>query len=355
MSVFIIAEAGVNHNGDIDTALALIDAAAKAGADAVKFQTFKAGDVISVHAEKANYQKHTTNVDESQLDMVRKLELSYSTHHQLAAHCRDRGIAFLSTPFDLGSLDFLVTEMKLGILKISSGEITNAPLLLAAARSGCKVIMSTGMSTIDEVQDALGVLAFGYGPDSDTNPGTEAFAQAFKTSKRLPGKVALLHCTTEYPSPYEDANLRAMDTLREAFGLKVGLSDHTPGIAIPIAAVGLGASVVEKHFTLDRTMAGPDHAASLEQAELVAMVAAIRATEAALGDGVKRLMPSEAANREIARKSLVARVPIAAGEMFTDDNLTSKRPGTGLSPMMYWSLVGTRAQRAYKADEELDG
>ena len=299
MSVYVIAEAGVNHNGDIAKALALVDVAATAGADAVKFQTFKASSVISVHAEKAAYQKQTTDAAESQVDMVAKLELSHADHAQLADRCRERGIAFLSTPFDLDSLEFLVTDMGLTTLKIPSGEITNAPLLLAAARSGRDIILSTGMSTIDEVRDALGVLAFGYSGDAEAKPDAGAFTRALERADALQGKVTLLHCTTEYPTPYEDVNLRAMDSLREAFGLTVGLSDHTLGIAVAIAAVARGAQVIEKHFTLDRALPGPDHAASLEPDELTAMVAAIRATEAALGDGDKRLMPSESANRDV--------------------------------------------------------
>ncbi len=354
MSVYVIAEAGVNHNGDIAKALALVDVAATAGADAVKFQTFTASSVISVHAEKAAYQKQTTDAAESQVDMVAKLELSHADHAQLAERCGERGIAFLSTPFDLDSLDFLVNEMGLTTLKISSGEITNAPLLLAAARSGRDIILSTGMSTMDEVRDALAVLAFGYASTTGATPNAAKFTRALEQADALQGKVTLLHCTTEYPTPYEDVNLRAMDSLREAFGLVVGLSDHTVGIAVAIAAVARGAQVIEKHFTLDRALPGPDHAASLESDELTAMVAAIRATEAALGDGNKRLMPSEAANRDIARKSLVALRPIAEGEEFTEQNLTAKRPGNGISPMAYWRVLGTVAQRAYQTDEAIE-
>ncbi len=354
MSVYVIAEAGVNHNGDLAKALALVDVAATAGADAVKFQTFTASSVISIHAEKAAYQKQTTDAAESQVDMVAKLELSHADHTQLANRCGERGIAFLSTPFDLDSLDFLVNEMGLTALKISSGEITNAPLLLAAARSGRDIILSTGMSTLDEVREALGALAFGYASDTGATPDTAEFTRALEQADALQGKVTLLHCTTEYPTPYEDVNLRAMDSLGEAFGLTVGLSDHTAGIAVAIAAVARGAKVIEKHFTLDRALPGPDHAASLEPDELTAMVAAIRATEAALGDGNKRLMPSEAANRDIARKSLVALRPIAEGEKYTEQNLTAKRPGNGLSPMAYWRILGTVAARDYDVDELIE-
>lgn len=349
--VYIIAEAGVNHNGDLERALALVDAAAKSEADAVKFQTFKAASVISIHAEKAAYQKRTTDALESQVDMVRKLELSHSDHSKLVERCDEQGIAFLSTPFDQESLDFLVTEMNLALLKIPSGEISNAPLLLAAARSGRDIILSTGMSTLEEVRKALEVIAFGYSGDTDTKPSGTVFAKAFKSGESLKGKVTLLHCTTEYPTPYEDVNLRAMDSLKEAFGLTVGLSDHTIGITVPVAAVARGAQVVEKHFTLDRTLPGPDHAASLEPDELTAMVAAIRATQAALGDGHKRMMPSEAGNRAIARKSLVALCPIAKGEKYSEQNLTVKRPGNGISPMEFWRVLGTVANRNYETDE----
>ncbi len=355
--VYVIAEAGVNHNGDLALAAKLIDAAAKAGADAVKFQTFRASSVISVHAEKAVYQKQTTDAAESQIEMVRKLELSHQAHHDLAARCRDRGIAFLSTPFDLDSLDFLVTEMGLDVVKLPSGELTNAPLLLAAARCGREIILSTGMSTLEDVEAALGVLAFGYTSLADATPGRPAFEEAFGTDAGravLRQKVTLLHCNTEYPTPYHDVNLRAMDRLAEVFGLTVGLSDHTLGIAVPIAAVARGARVIEKHFTMDRIMSGPDHPASLEPDELTAMVVAIRATEAALGDGNKRVMPSEQANRLIARKSLVALVPIAEGEMFTDQNLTAKRPGSGISPMEFWAVLGSRARRSYQTDEAIE-
>ena len=347
MGIFVIAEAGVNHNGDAKRARQLVDAAADAGADAVKFQTFRADGVATAGAVKAAYQKRTTGAGETQLAMLKRLELSHPLHRELLARCRRKGIKFLSTPFDLGSLRFLADELCLDTIKIGSGEVTNGPFLLAAARTGRKIILSTGMSTLGEVKQALGVLAFGLvGSGQPSRPGfAEAFASA-KGQKALRGKVTLLHCTTEYPAPFTEVNLRAMETMRRAFGLAIGLSDHTPGIAVPIAAVALGARVIEKHFTLDRTLPGPDHKASLEPGELRAMIDGIRAVEAALGDGRKRPMPSELKNRDVARRSLVALAPIAKGEAFTDENLGAKRPGNGVSPMTYWDWIGRTADRA---------
>lgn len=348
--VFIIAEAGVNHNGDIGRALAMVDAAADSGADAVKFQTFVAHEVIAASAPKAPYQIQTTGAAESQLEMVRALTLAPADHEVLIERCRARGIEFLSTPFDLISLALLV-KLDLRLIKLASGEVTNAPLLYAAGKSGKPVILSTGMSRLDEVAAALGVLAQGYlgGP-----PGTAHFQAAAASAEgraALAANVTLLHCTTEYPSPFADVNLRAMDAMARAFGLPVGLSDHTPGISIPIAAAARGAVVVEKHFTLDRTLPGPDHKASLEVPELAAMVAAIRQVELALGDGTKEPAPSEERNRIIARRSLVARRAIAKGEVITEDSLAVKRPATGLSPMAFWEVVGTVAKRDFAADE----
>lgn len=353
--VLIIAEAGVNHNGDIGLARDLIDAAADAGADVVKFQTFVPEEVISRFARKAEYQERTTGASESQLDMVRKLALPMAAYGELAAYSRARGITFLSTPFDLPSLAVLVADLKLDTIKLASGEVTNAPLLLASAAAGVRIILSTGMSTLDEVREALGVLAAGY--LGIAMPTRAAFAQAFADAAgqaALLDKVRLLHCTTEYPAPFADANLRAMDTLRDAFGLAVGFSDHTPGINIPIAAVARGAVIVEKHFTLDRTMPGPDHKASLNPAELKAMVEGIRQVEAALGDGRKVPAPSEIKNIAVARRSIVARRAIAAGAAFGDGDLTAKRPGDGISPLRFWEILGTPARRAYEPDEQID-
>jgi len=355
VSVFIIAEAGVNHNGERDLAFALVDAASEAGADAVKFQTFNAQEVASADAPKATYQTETTGAAESQLEMLQRLELPHALHHELVAHCINRGISFLSAPFDASSLEFLVNDLKLKTLKIPSGEITNGPLLLAAAESGRDIILSTGMSTLAEVETALGVLAFGFVTNKAT-PSRDAFKDTFASDAgrtALKEKLTLLHCTTEYPAPYVDANLRAMETLRDAFGLRVGFSDHTPGIAVPIAASALGANVIEKHFTMDRSLPGPDHQASLEPDELKEMIEGIRATEDALGDGVKQPRPSEIENINIVRKSLVTTKPVKAGEPFTLENLGSKRSGTGVSPMSYWDLLGQQAERDFAVGEPL--
>jgi len=352
----IIAEAGVNHNGSLDRARQLIDVAARAGADAVKFQTFRAAAIVSRHARKAAYQERNTGTDESQLDMIRRLELSEADHNVLIAHARQAGIAFLSTPFDEHSVDMLVKDLGLNTLKIGSGEITNAPLLLRVAKSGCRIILSTGMSTLEDVEEALGVLAFGM-TEPDSVPSSDAFKQAFATDAGcalLRERVALLHCTTDYPAAIGEVNLRALDTLRDAFGLPVGYSDHTRGTHISVAAVARGASIIEKHFTLDRNLPGPDHKASLEPAELASMVTEIRDVEQALGDGVKKPSVSERGNREVARKSLVAARDIAAGEILSPENLTCKRPGTGISPMLYWDWLGRTASRAYAADELIE-
>lgn len=355
--VLVIAEAGVNHNGDLGRALDLIDVAADAGADAVKFQTFRSEAVISGRAPKAAYQVATTGAEESQLDMVRKLELDHAAHRKLVERCAQRGIRFLSTPFDADSADFLVHELDVPIIKVPSGEITNAPFLLHLARFGRPLVVSTGMATLGEVEQALGVIAYGYGVGCDLPPGHHAFHAAL-LDKESPGllreRVTLLHCTTEYPAPFDEVNLLAMDTLAAAFGLRVGFSDHTPGIAIPLGAVARGATVIEKHFTLDRSLSGPDHMASLEPHELAALVRGIRQVESALGDGRKRPAPSEIKNVSVARRSLVAARPVAAGERWNESNLTAKRPGNGRSPFDYWSVIGKPAQRDYIADEVLD-
>ena len=350
--VTVIAEAGVNHNGSLDRALELVDVAAQAGADIVKFQTFRAAKLASRSAPKAGYQMRMTERSESQHDMLLRLELGEPEHHHLIEACAERGIEFLSTPFDIDSLELLAHRLDLRRIKLGSGEVTNAPLLLAAARTGKPLIVSTGMATLTEVETALGVLAYGYlGGDA---PSVGAFAEAMKAPKAraaLLEKVTLLHCTTEYPAPDNEVNLRAVDTLRDAFGLPVGFSDHSRGIAIPIAAAARGALVIEKHFTTDRSLPGPDHKASLEPGELTEMVAAIRRVQAALGDGVKTPGASESKNIAIARKSLVAGRAIKAGEPFTPENLTVKRPGTGNSPLHYWDMLGQQATRDYDEDE----
>ncbi|MGP0091101.1 MAG: N-acetylneuraminate synthase [Xanthobacteraceae bacterium] len=351
----VIAEAGVNHNGSLETALRLVDVAAEAGADIVKFQTFKAERLVTAAAPKAQYQRLTTAHDEPQFAMLRRLELSEDMHLALRRRCDDRNIEFLSTPFDIQSLGFLAQTVGVRRIKIPSGEITNGPLLLAAARTGLPIILSTGMSTLSEVETALKVVAFGL-LESASMPDDSALVAAFASAdgcRLLRERVSLLHCTTEYPAAYEDTNLRAMDALGDAFALPIGLSDHTADIFVPIAAVGRGAVIIEKHFTLDRTAEGPDHAASLQPAEFSAMVNGIRAVEAALGSGVKQPAASELKNISIARKSLVAARPIAAGEQFTAENLTAKRPATGRSPMDYWRLLGTPAWRDFARDEAI--
>lgn len=354
MSVYIIAEAGVNHNGSPDMAKSLVEAAADAGADAVKFQTFRSEKLASAAASKASYQKETTNAEESQVDMLRKLELPLDVYSELMALCKTRGIDFLSTPFEMESLHFLAEQCHIPQIKIPSGEITNAPFLLEIARTGKDVILSTGMSTLGEIETALGVLAFGYiYPEStpkDTSDFSAAYAKA-RESGLLREKVRLLHCTTEYPAPFEEVNLAAMDTMRQAFGLDIGYSDHTEGIAIPLAAVARGATIIEKHFTLDRNLPGPDHKASLAPNELAAMVKGIRQIEKALGSGCKAPTIRERANISVVRKSLVAQCAIRQGEEFSADNLTVKRPAIGISPLRYWEMIGRVATRDYAADE----
>ncbi|MBU6187598.1 MAG: N-acetylneuraminate synthase [Cyanobacteria bacterium REEB444] len=353
---FIIAEAGVNHNGDISLAKQLIDIAANAGADAVKFQTFQAEKLVSRDAPKAEYQTQTTGTTESQFEMIRKLELSDLDHELLISHAQSRGIQFLSTPFDIPSLHLLTQRFGLKKIKIPSGEITNAPFLLETARCAERIILSTGMSTLAEVEAALGVLAFGFTTDKAI-PQRGDFEQAFASDQgqqELGDRVTLLHCTTEYPAPFREVNLRAMDTLASAFGLAVGYSDHTPGIHVSLAAVARGARIIEKHFTSDRTLPGPDHQASLEPQELNQLVQQIREIEQALGDGIKRPTASEWKNREVARKSLVASRAIKASEVFTEENLTCKRPGTGVSPFSYWETIEQVATRSYDMDETLD-
>lgn len=332
MKTLIIAEAGVNHNGSLDLAKQLVASAAAAGADLVKFQSFITGNSISRQAPKAEYQKSTTGTDESQYEMVRKLELSRADHEELIEECRRHGIGFFSTAFDSNSFDMLI-ELGLNQVKIPSGELTNLPLLRYMTRLGMPVILSTGMAGLGDIEAALDVIEKAGTPRS---------------------LITLLHCTTEYPTPMEDVNLRAMISLKSAFGVEVGYSDHTSGIEIPIAAVALGATVIEKHFTLDRSLPGPDHQASLEPQELKAMVDAIRNIERALGDGIKRPSASELKNKPIARKSLVASRPIRAGEAFDADNLDSKRPGTGISPMRWDEVIGRTAPRDFAADELIE-
>lgn len=335
MSVLIIAEAGVNHNGSIEMAKQLVDAAAVAGADIVKFQSFKTEKLVSKDARQAEYQKMNISGgdgDDSQFSMLRKLELSQADHEELMAYCKCRGIRFWSTAFDSESIEYLHT-LNLGMWKIPSGEITNYPFIRQVASYGEPVIMSTGMCELADIREALGVLTR-YGVDKS--------------------QVTILHCNTQYPTPYRDVNLKAMETIREVFGVSVGYSDHTAGIEVPIAAVALGATVIEKHFTLDRTLPGPDHKASLEPNELRAMVAAIRHIEQSLGDGIKHVSASEQANMIVARKSIVAACPIRKGELFTENNLAVKRPGTGLSPMRWMEVVGATAIKDFQEDDLIE-
>jgi N,N'-diacetyllegionaminate synthase len=329
LKTLIIAEAGVNHNGDINIAKKLVDIAANAGADLVKFQTFNADRLVTHGAAKADYQMLATDNMESQHAMLRKLELTESMHHELIAHCKTQNIGFFSTGFDIESINLLV---RLGqeLFKIPSGEITNLPYLQRIGNLQKTVILSTGMSNMGEIEAAINVLEASGTPRS---------------------KITVLHCTTAYPVPISDVNLRAMQSIQNKFNVAVGYSDHTLGIEIPIAAVALGATIIEKHFTTDRSQPGPDHKASLEPSELKSMVDGIRNVEKALGDGDKRRMPSEITNLPIARKSIVASRPISAGMIFSEQNLTVKRPGTGISPMEWNNLIGRAANRDYLADE----
>ena len=329
MSVFIIAEAGVNHNGSLELAYRLVDEAKKAGVDCIKFQTFKAEAIASNSAGKAEYQKDTSG-DESQVEMLKKLELTFDDFIKLKSYCDKVGVCFLSTPFDFESIEFL-NAIDMPFWKIPSGEITNLPYLIALAKTKKPVVMSTGMCNIDEISAAMKVLY---------DNGTPS--------------IKLLHCNTEYPTPFEDVNLKAMLTMKDIFEVDTGYSDHTRGIEIPVAAVALGASIIEKHFTLDRNMDGPDHKSSLEPNELAAMVKAIRNVETALGSGKKEPSNSEKKNISAARKSIVAKHTIAKGELFSEENLTVKRPGTGISPMCWFEIIGKRASRDFSEDELIE-
>ncbi|NCC87993.1 MAG: N-acetylneuraminate synthase [Clostridia bacterium] len=330
MSVFIIAEAGVNHNGSLANAKKLVDMAKEAGADCIKFQTFVAKNIVTKTALKAEYQKKQTDAAESQLDMLSRLELPFEAFRELKKYCDQKQIEFISTAFDFASIDFL-KSLGMRIWKIPSGDISNLPYLIKIAQLGKPVLLSTGMSTIDEITNAVTVLR-----------------------ENGSGEITILHCTTEYPTPYSDVNLKAMLTIKNKFGSNVGYSDHTKGIEVPVAAVALGSIVIEKHFTLDRSMEGPDHKASLEPQELKAMVVAIRNIEFALGNGIKRPAESEKKNMTIARKSIVAKKNIKAGEIFTEENLTVKRPGDGISPMKWFGVVGQKASRDFAEDELIE-
>jgi len=329
MSVFIIAEAGVNHNGSIDLAKKLVDAASASGADAVKFQTFKAESLVSKNAQKAEYQKEETDKNESQFDMIKKLELSMDTHRELMSYCDEKNIMFLSTPFDYDSIE-LLNNLGLEVFKIPSGEITNLPYLRHIGKLDKQAILSTGMADIGEIEDALDILI---------NAGTKK------------ENITVLHANTQYPTPMEDVNLNAMITIQKKFGVAIGYSDHTLGIEVDIAAVSMGASVIEKHFTLDKTMPGPDHKVSLAPEDLKAMVFAIRNIEKALGSSEKKPTMSEAPNIDIVRKSIVANQPIKKGDKLSDKNIAIKRPGTGISPMKWDKVINTIATKDYQIDE----
>ncbi|TGY42455.1 N-acetylneuraminate synthase [Clostridium sartagoforme] len=328
--VFIIAEAGVNHNGSIEIAKKLIDEAAKCGVDAVKFQSFKAKNLVTKIAKQADYQKENMKKEVSQYEMLKALELSYDDHIELINYSKEKGIMFLSSPFDLESIDMLM-ELGIEIFKVPSGEIENVPYLKKIAKTGKKVILSTGMSNLADIEFALDILR-------------EAGAK----------DISVLHCNTDYPTKMEEVNLTAMNTIGNAFLVEIGYSDHTKGIEIPIAAVALGAKIIEKHFTLDKNMDGPDHKASLEPDELKAMVDSIRNVEIALGNGIKALTNSEKKNIKVARKSIICSSYIKKGEVFTEENLTIKRPGTGLSPKMWDKIIGKKAQRDYNVDEMVE-
>ncbi|NWQ39155.1 N-acetylneuraminate synthase [Bacillus sp. EB106-08-02-XG196] len=330
MSVYIIAEAGVNHNGSLEIAKNMVDSVKESGADCIKFQTFISKNIVSKNAKKADYQKFQTNSDESQLDMLRKLELSFKEFFELSEYCKSTGIEFLSTGFDFDSIDFL-NSIDMKKWKIPSGEITNLPYLIRIAKLKKPVILSTGMSTMEDIRIALNVLI-----------------------ENGSGEITLLHCTTEYPTPFTDVNLAAMITIHNEFGLPFGYSDHSKGIEVPIAAVAMGATVIEKHFTLDRNMDGPDHKASLEPNELKAMISAIRNVELAIGNGEKSPTESEKKNMVIARKSIIANCEIKKGEIFTERNLTVKRPGNGVSPMKWFEVIGKTAVRDFEEDELIE-
>ena len=354
-NIYIIAEAGVNHNGSLERAEQMVAVAAQAGADAIKFQTFKADSLVSKNAPKAGYQLQTTELQESQYEMLKKLELNTAEHKKLIQCCKENSIEFLSTPFDKESLDVLINVCDLKVIKIPSGEITNAPFLLEIAKTKRPVILSTGMSTLGEIELALSVLAFGY-LSVEERPSVDNFRKSYGSrvgQEILRQNVKILHCTTEYPAPLADVNLNCMKTIAATFGLPVGYSDHTAGIVVPLAAAACGAKVIEKHFTLDKNLSGPDHKASLNPAELDAMVRGIRQIEIAMGDGIKYPRESEFKNINIVRKSLVAKDAIYKGETFTEANIAVKRPGNGKSPFAYWDVIGKKAEHDYMPEDRI--
>lgn len=356
MSTYIIAEAGVNHNGSLDLAYKLIDEAINANANAVKFQTFQSHKLVQSSAGMADYQKKNTGLVEAQIDMLRRLELSHENHFKLIEYCKKGNIDFLSTPFDIDSINFLCEEAKLQTIKIPSGELTNAPYLYCIAEKAVNIILSTGMADLEEVTSSLDVLAYGLlgAKPPSSFKDVQGAASSTKGMALLKEKVTLLHCTTEYPAPLETINLKAMDTLANEFKLKVGLSDHSQGLTVPIAAVARGAVLIEKHFTLDRAMPGPDHKASLEPEELTEMVKQIRNVEIALGSGEKKPFPQELENRKMIRKGLYAARAIKCGETLQSSDLFVHRPEEGVSPMKYWDLINTRTKKDYQINDPIE-
>ena len=356
MKTYIIAEAGVNHNGSLKMAKELVKVAKEAGADAVKFQTFRAENLVTKQAKQADYQINNLGEATSQFEMLKKLELTYYEFEELQAFCRAENITFLSTPFDFASVDFLLDQLHMETVKIPSGELTNAPLIHYIATKRRPIILSTGMATIQEIHEALALIAYGLArpKESVVLERVYAFYQTEEAGEIIRKYINILHCTTQYPAPAISINLNAINEMKQIFRLPVGLSDHSEGIHIPIAAVSMGATVIEKHFTLDKTLEGPDHIASLNPVELKAMIQGIRDIEVALGNGIKKPTPTELQNRLAARKSLVAKTVIKVGEVFTKDNLTVKRPGNGIPPSNYWSYIGKKAVKSYNEDELLD-
>lgn len=356
MSVYIIAEAGVNHNGSLNMAKQLIDVAKNAGADAVKFQTFKAENLVTRSAQQANYQVNNLGEATSQFEMLKQLELTYEEFVELKKYCDSIQIEFLSTPFDFESVDFLIEDIGMSKFKIPSGELTNSPFIHYIATKKKPMILSTGMATMADIHEALSFLAFGLAFPTrlvDLNQ-VSTFYQTTEAKSLLREYVTVLHCTTEYPAPFETINLSAMNEMEKELQLPIGFSDHSEGIAVPIAAVALGAVVIEKHFTLDCNLSGPDHLASLEPKELEEMITGIRMIEQSLGTGEKTPTSIELENRKVARKSIVARTPILAGEIITEKHLSIKRPGNGMPPNSYWSLIGQQSGRSYEMDDLLD-
>lgn len=353
---YIIAEAGVNHNGSLEMAKELVKVAKEAGADAIKFQTFKAENLVTKKAAQADYQIDNLGEATSQYEMLKRLELSFEDFTELQSFCQAENIEFLSTPFDFESVDFLLNILHIETIKISSGELTNAPFIHYVATKQKPIILSTGMATVEEIHEALAFIAYGLAQPLEvvTVENVGQFYHSDKAKKVLKQYVTLLHCSTQYPTPPTSINLKAMDKMKEIFSLPIGFSDHSEGIHIPIAAVSIGATVIEKHFTLDKTLEGPDHVASLNPEELNAMVKGIREIELALGDGIKKPTSIELQNRISARKSLVAKKSIQVGEVFSISNLTVKRPGSGISPSKYWSYIGNSAIKSYDGDELID-